>query len=135
MTKSARKGIEVSSDAAARLQTARNWVLAYPADTEILIIANSTDAASDFQLGVVTASGAWFGIKRFTLNVLVSRLAQHALAASGTTPASNLTFTAVVARAIHSLQSEGQLSYFERVATRPGFPIAVAKTLEELPHE
>jgi hypothetical protein len=70
MTKSARKGIEVSSDAAARLQTARNWVLAYPADTEILIIANSTEAASDFQLGVLSASGAWFGIKRLTLNVL-----------------------------------------------------------------
>src|SRR6266542_3082975 len=132
MTKSARKGIEVSSDAVERLQTARNWVLAYPADTEILIVANSTEAASDFQLSVVSSSAAWFGIKHLTLNVLASRLAQHALAASGSAPASNLTFTAVVARAIHSLQSEGALSYFERVATRPGFPIAVAKTLEEL---
>jgi RecB family exonuclease len=37
-----------------------------------------------------------------------------------------------VARAIHSLQSQGKLTYFEPVATRPGFPIAVAKTLEEL---
>jgi len=66
------------------------------------------------------------------LNVLASRLAQHSLATSGTAPASKLSFTAIVARAIHSLQSEDKLSYFEPVATRPGFPIAVAKTLEEL---
>ena len=81
---------------------------------------------------MVGSRGAWFGIKRFTLNVLASRLAQHTLAAAGSAPASSLSFTAVVARAIHSLQSEGELSYFEPVATRPGFPVAVAKTLEEL---
>src|SRR6267142_2305636 len=74
MTKLSKSSIEVSSDAAARVQIARDWIQAYPADTEI----------------------------------------------------------SVVARSIHSLQSEGKLNYFEPVATRPGFPIAVAKTLEEL---
>ena len=54
------------------------------------------------------------------------------LAESGTAPATNLTFTAVVARAIHSLQSKSKLTYFAPVATKPGFPIAVAKTLAEL---
>src|SRR5882724_4184816 len=126
------KRIELSSYAAVRVQTARDWIQAYPTDTEILVIAHSAEAATDLHLGVVGAAGAWFGIKRFTLNGLASRLAQHALVASGTAPASNLSFTAVAARAIHSLQSEGKLNYFEPVATRPGFPIAVAKTLEEL---
>src|SRR6266850_7099823 len=124
--------IEASSDAATRITIARDWIQAYPADTEILVIAHSVEAAADLHLSVVSSTGSWFGIKRFTLNVLASRLAQHALAASATAPASNLSFTAVVARAIHSLQSKGKLNYFEPVATRPGFPIAVAKTLEEL---
>ncbi len=115
-----------------RLQVARDWIQAYPADAEILVIAHSTEAAADLHLSVVSSRGAWFGIKRFTINVLASRLAKNVLAASGTAPASNLSFTAVVARAIHSLQSDGKLNYFAPVATRPGFPIAVAKTLEEL---
>src|SRR5258705_9187851 len=124
--------IEVSADAANRVQFARDWIQSYPSDTEMLVLAHSAEAATDLYLSVISASGAWFGVKRLTLNGLASRLAQHALAASGTAPASNLSFTAVVARAIHSLHSDGKLKYFAPVATRPGFPIAVAKTLEEL---
>ncbi len=132
MKRNQTKRIEVSSDAATRITIARAWIEANPSDAEILVIAHSAEAANEIHLGVIGAKGAWFGIKRLTLNVLASRLAQHALAASGSAPASSLSFTAVVARAIHSLQSEGKLSYFGPVATRPGFPVAVAKTLEEL---
>ena len=132
MAVSRNKRIEVSADAAHRVQFARDWIQSYPSDTEMLVVAHSAEAATDLYLGVISASGAWFGVKRLTLNGLASRLAQHALAASGTAPASNLSFTAVVARAIHSLHSDGKLKYFAPVATRPGFPIAVAKTLEEL---
>jgi ATP-dependent helicase/nuclease subunit B len=124
--------IEVSSDAAVRVQIAREWIKVYPADTEVLVVAHSTEAAADLQLSVVSLTGSWFGIKRCTLNILAARLAQHALAASGKAPASGLSFTAVVARAIHSLQAKSKLTYFEPVATRPGFPVAVAKTLAEL---
>jgi ATP-dependent helicase/DNAse subunit B len=126
------KRVEVSIDAATRITIARAWMGKHPADTEILVVTHSAEAASDLHLGIVSSTGAWFGVKRFTLNSLASRLAQHALAKSGTAPSSNLSFTAVVARAIHSLQSEGKLKYFGPVATRPGFPVAVAKTLEEL---
>jgi ATP-dependent helicase/nuclease subunit B len=126
------KRIEVSADAANRLQFGHDWIQSYPSDTEMLVVAHSAEAATDLYLGVISASGAWFGARRLTLNGLASRLAQHALAASGTAPASNLSFTAVVARAIHSLHSDGKLKYFAPVATRPGFPIAVAKTLEEI---
>ena len=134
------KRIVVGNDAAERQRIARQWLEAYARDTEILLIAHSAEAATDLHLGLVSAAGSWFGIKRFTLNALAARLAQHALARSGTAPASNLSFTAVVARAIHALQLSSEskanlgedLSYFSPVATRPGFPVAVAKTLEEL---
>lgn len=124
--------IQVSADAAARGQIARDWLQAYPAHSEILVVAHSAEAAAELQLNVVDSTGQWFGMKRFTLNVLASKLAQDSLASSATAPASNLSFTAVVARSIHSLQSEHRLSYFAPVATRPGFPIAVARTLAEL---
>ena len=77
------KRIEVSSDAASRITKAREWMEKYAADTEILVVAHSVEAAADLHLSVVSSAGSWFGIKRFTLNVLASRLAQHALAASG----------------------------------------------------
>jgi len=81
---------------------------------------------------IVDVAGSWFGIKRLTLNGLASRLAQGALAESAIAPASHLSFIAVVARAIHLLQSSSNFNYFAPVATKPGFPIAVAKTIEEL---
>ena len=126
------KTFEVSSDAERRLQLAQEWIQSYPADTETLVVAHSREAANDLHLRVVQARGAAFGIKRVTLNFIASRLSQRVLVESGTAPATNLTFTAVVARAIHSLQSKGKLTYFAPVATKPGFPIAVARTLAEL---
>ena len=104
----------------------------YPADTELLLLANSTEAGNDLHLNSVASRGAAFGVKRFSLNVLAARMAQRQFAESGSVPATNLSFTAVVARAIHSLQSKSGLTYFEPVATKPGFTIAVARTLAEL---
>jgi ATP-dependent helicase/nuclease subunit B len=124
--------IEISPDAFARLALAEEWVKSYPSDTELLIVPHSNEAATDLVLRIAQSRGAWFGARRFSLNALASRLAQQSLVVSATAPASALSFTAVVARAIHSLQSEGKLSYFAPVATRPGFPVAVSKTLEEL---
>jgi len=126
------KDLRVSNDANLRLRVAQEWVESYSADTEILLVAHSREAADDLLLRVVQSRGAAFGIKRVTLNFIASRLAQQLLAEAGTAPATNLTFTAVVARAIHSLQSKSKLTYFAPVATKPGFPIAVAKTLAEL---
>lgn len=117
-----KKGVVVSSDAATRLQIARDWLEAYPSDTEVVILAHSPEAANDFHLRAASERGAWFGIRRYTLNGLAARLAHSTLAQSGTASASSLSFIAVVARAIHSLQSESKLTYFAPVATRPGFP-------------
>ena len=123
--------IEISIDAALRLECARGWLDSFPSDAEILLVAHSREAANDLYLQVVQTRGAVFGIKRVTLNSLASRLAQNVLVESGTAPATNLTFTAVVARAIHSLHSKNKLDYFAPVATKPGFSIAVARTLSE----
>lgn len=124
--------IEVSYDAETRLAVAATWLESYAADDEILIVGPTSEAADDLYLRVASSKGAWFGISRSTLNAQGARLALAALAESELASASALSFVAVVARAIHSLQGEGKLTYFASVATRPGFPVAVARTLEEL---
>ena len=124
--------IEVSSDAATRLRLAAEWLTAFSTDTETLVLAHSHEAASDFLLRSFTSRAASFGIRKFTLNGLASRLARHDFALSQRAPASPLSFRAVVARAVHQLYSKDRLPYFAPVATKPGFAVAVAKTLEEL---
>jgi RecB family exonuclease len=124
--------IEVSNDAATRLRIAADWIEAYPADAELTILAHSVESASDLLLRNLTSRNALFGLKKFTLNGLAHRIAQNALAATSSAPASALSFTAVVARAVHQLNAEEKLKYFAPVATKPGFPVAVARTLEEL---
>src|SRR5216117_2554954 len=124
--------IEVSPDAAVRLALAEEWLKSFPSDAELLIISHGNEAATDLILRVIESRGAWFGAKRLNVNGLAARLAQRALAASGSAPATKLSFTAVVAHAIHSLNADHKLNYFAPVATRPGFPVAVARTLEEL---
>lgn len=132
MKKSRQNLIEVSADAELRLNVARDWIQSHPTDTELLLISNSTESANDLHLSIVATRGVAFGVKRMTLNVLASRLAQRQLGEAGLTPATNLSFTAVVARAIHSLQSQSALTYFAPVATKPGFTVAVSRTLAEL---
>ncbi|HKE60743.1 MAG TPA: hypothetical protein VKB46_28755, partial [Pyrinomonadaceae bacterium] len=132
MRRSTNLALEVSKDAASRIQIARDWILAQSAFTEILLVTHSLEAATDLSLAVAAVQGSRFGLRRLTFNTLAARLAQHSLTRSGNAPASSLSFIAVVARAIHSLQLEGKLSYFAPVASQPGFPVAVAKTLEEL---
>ena len=126
------KRIEVSSDAAVRLRLASEWLENFPLDREVVIVAHSVEAANDFLMRTAAARRASFGIRRFTLNSLAARLAQPILAKSGAASASGLSFVAVVARAIHSLHLDGKLTYFEPVAKRPGFPVAVSRTVGEL---
>lgn len=127
-----KRRIAVSCDAAARLAMASEWLESHQAQTEILIVGPTSEAADYLYLRAANSKASWFGIKRFTLNSLAARLARPVLAESAHASASALSFIAVAARAIHSLQLDGKLSYFAPVANRPGFPVAVGRTLEEL---
>jgi hypothetical protein len=126
------KRIEVSSDAASRLAGAAGWLESYAADREILIVGPSAEAADDLYFRAANSKASWFGIKRFTLNALAAQLARPGLAESERASASALSFIAVTSRAIHSLNLDGKLSYFAPVANQPGFPVAIARTLQEL---
>src|SRR5690242_11926187 len=127
-----KRRIEVSNHAASRLGVAAAWLDSYAGDHEILVVGPTADAADDLYLRTVGSKGSSFGTKRLTLNGLATQIARAVLAESGCASASALSVVAVTARAIHALHADKQLAYFAPVATRPGFPIAVARTLEEL---
>ncbi len=121
-----------SPRAADRIGAARAWLEAIAPGSEVLVVEPGWGAADDLVRELAVDRGALFGIHRLSLNRLVGLLAAEDLAAARLVPASGLAAEAVAARAIHRLKAAGGLSYFEPIADRPGFPTAVARTLEEL---
>lgn len=132
MRKPPRATLLISPDSLTRLAAAAEWLNGYAPDAEILVVSPTRESGDEFVRNAALAAGARFGLTRLTLTQLASVLAAPVLARAGRTPATGLVLTAVAARAVHLLLAEGALSYFEPVATRPGFPTAVARTLKEL---
>ena len=129
---SGRCRLVVAADAATRLDQAAHWLRAQPAGAEVLVLAPTPEAGDELVRGAAVAKGALFGVLRLTLSRLAGLLAARALAAEQRTPASGLSLDAVAARAVHMLAADGALRYFAPVADRPGFPRAVARTVDEL---
>ena len=122
----------VSYDSTTRLSNATEWLTRYPLDTEMLIISASREAGDEFVRNAALKSDAQFGLARITLDRLAVNLAAPILAESGRVPATALSLEALTARCVHLLVADEALSYFAPVAKRPGFPRAVARTLDEL---
>jgi CRISPR/Cas system-associated exonuclease Cas4 (RecB family) len=121
-----------SSSAAARLAAARRFVLDAAVASELLIVSASRGAADDFARDLARTRTATFGLYRFSLTQLAARLAAPRLARARLSPATALGVQAVAARALFDAAAERSLSYFAPVAATPGFPQALARTLEEL---
>src|SRR5262245_60917076 len=132
MAKQANRQIVSSHDTGTRLSSAAQWLNEYPPDAEILILSPTREAGDEFVRHAALSTGARFGLTRITLNQIASVLAAPGLAHTGVAPASGLVLAAVAARSVHLLLAEEKLAYFSEVATRPGFPTAAARTLEEL---
>ena len=124
--------VVLSSSATVRLDAARRFVLAASPDTEWLIVAASRAAADDFARALALTRGATFGLHRLSLIQLAARLAAPLLARERLSPTTPLGVQAVAARALFDAVQGGALSYFAPVASAPGFPRALARTLEEV---
>jgi ATP-dependent helicase/nuclease subunit B len=123
--------IEAGS-AAARVDEARRFLAAFPPDAERLIVAASRGAADDLAREVAVASGATWGLHRFSFTQLAARVAAPALAADGVSPGTTLGGEAVAARAAFEATRDEALEYFRPVARMPGFARALSRTLREL---
>ncbi len=120
-----------SSDAARRLHEARAWLAAH-AGRGALIVSASRGAADDLARAVARTRGGAAGLHRFSFTQLAAHLAAPVLAARGVVPATRVASEAVAARAAFEARRDGDLGYFGPVASTPGFPRALARTLHEL---
>jgi hypothetical protein len=115
-----------------RLSAARDLIAACTPGTRVLIVGASRGAADDLARQVAAMRPATFGIQRLSLTQLAARSALLTLAAEGTTPSTRLGAEAVATRAAFDATRASTLAYFGPVAGTPGFPRALARTLQEL---
>ncbi len=121
-----------SVSAAARLDAVVELLAARSPGSECLIVAASRGAADDVARRVARQVGATFGLTRFSFSELAARLASST---PGDTPriiGSPAGAQAAAARAAFDAVAAHELAYLAPVATLPGFPTALARTLHEL---
>jgi len=121
-----------SSAAQLRLAEARAFVRAQAARGDVLVVGASRGAADDLARAVAIESGATIGLHRFSVSQLAARLAAPVLASRELAPSPYLASEAVAARATFDATREDALRYFLPVVHTPGFPRALARTLQEL---
>ena len=120
-----------SSESAVRLAEARAWLVAR-VERGALVVSASRGAADDLARGVALERGGAVGLHRFSFAQLAAYLAAPVLAARGIAPATRIGSEAVAARAAFEAAKENGLEYFAPIASTPGFPRALARTLHEL---
>jgi ATP-dependent helicase/nuclease subunit B len=122
----------LSASASIRLHEARKFLDTFSAGTEVLLLGASRGAVDDLARTIAMEKGATFGLHRLSFTQLAARLAAEELAANGQAPSSALGYEAVAARAAFEANKDKALDYFSPVSSTPGFPKALARTLQEL---
>ena len=120
-----------SSEAALRLEAAHEWLLTH-AGRGAVIVGASRGAADNLARSVAKMRGGALGLHRFSFTQLAAHLAAPVLASRGAVPVTRVGTEAVAARATFEAQHDHELTYFAPVASTPGFPRALARTLNEL---
>ena len=121
-----------SPSASARLGAATRFLHQRPSSAETLIVGASRGAADDLARAIGRQVGATFGLSRFSLTELAARIASAQLAGGRRSPGGFAGSEAVAVRAVFDATAAGELTYFAPVASMPGFPKALARTLHEL---
>ncbi len=124
--------VVTSTSAVARIGAARQFLERLSSSTECVVVGATRGAADDFVRAIATRSGATFGLSRFGLTELAARSASVRLAGARRAPATQAGGEAVAARAVFEAVAAGELEYFTPVASMPGFPRALSRTIHEL---
>jgi CRISPR/Cas system-associated exonuclease Cas4 (RecB family) len=121
-----------SAAAELRLAEARAFVDRHLTNDGLLLVAASRGAVDDLARAAARRRDATMGLHRFGFAQLAARLAAPVLAIRGIAPATWLGSEAVAARTTFDARRDGELTYFAPVSTTPGFPRALARTIQEL---
>ncbi len=100
---------------------------------EVVVLAPTRAAADEFVRE--QAGSGLLGVHRFTPAQFAATLAAPLAAARRLAPISRLSSEALVARVVHQLKEQHQLSYFHPVANTPGFARVLASTIQEIRYE
>lgn len=132
MAKSPRIRLVESASARRRLDEAIAFLRDCPRGTEILAVGPTRESVDDLVRELAGEIGATFGIHRFGFWQLVAHVASSELATAGLAPATALGMEAVAARAAFDADSQRKIPGLSPIVRFPGFPSALASTLEEL---
>jgi ATP-dependent helicase/nuclease subunit B len=121
-----------STSAAARLEAAERFLADRSPSEECVIVGASRGAADDLARAIASRTGATFGLARFSLTELASRVGAAGLAGAHRVPSTRAGAEATAARAVFDAVAAGDLDYFAPVALMPGFSKALTTTLYEL---
>ncbi|MEE2637398.1 MAG: PD-(D/E)XK nuclease family protein [Acidobacteriota bacterium] len=124
--------LHISASAAARLDNAHGVLDTLSVASEALLVGATREAVDDFARVRANRRGASFGLHRFSLRQLASRVASTRLAREHLAPATSLGAEAVAARAAFEEVGEETLRYFTRIARLRSFGRTLASTLNEL---
>jgi len=114
-----------------RLRCASEFLAKFSGE-EILLVAPTRTAADECVRQSCIQSNVVFGVHRFTLPLLAYTIASERLAESGITALAGVAVDALAARSVHACRINGELNWFDPVATTPGFFRALGSTITEL---
>jgi hypothetical protein len=121
-----------ATSASARLNAAADFLTPRPPSSEVVIVGASRGAADDFARSIARRAGATFGLMRFSLTQLAARAAAVRLAGASRAPLTQAGAEATAARVVFDALGGGRARILRPVASMPGFPKALARTLYEL---
>ena len=126
--------IVTSPVASVRLDAARQFLAGTSPITEVLLVGETRESADELARERLRAQPALFGLHRFSLSQLASRLASAELARRRLAPATGLGAEAVAARAAFEERRNGTLEYLAPIARLRSIGRTLASTLRDVRH-
>src|SRR5215469_7476529 len=121
-----------SASAAERLARARKFLDGLPGASEVVVVGSSRTSADDFVRTVAAERGATLGLHRFSMVQLVSHIARGEIARRGLAPLTGTGAVALQIRCVFQVRRNPGFKFFGPVAGKPGFALALGKTVDEL---
>jgi ATP-dependent helicase/nuclease subunit B len=121
-----------SASAAERLAQARKFLDGLPRASEVVVVGSSRTSADDLVRTVAAERGATLGLHRFSMVQLVSHIARGEIARRGLAPLTGTGAVALQIRCVFQVRKNPGFKFFGPVASKPGFALALGKTVDEL---
>jgi hypothetical protein len=122
----------VAASSHERVEAAAAALQQFASAARVLVVGASRATADELAFLAAKRTGGLFGVTRVGYAELATKLALPSLARRGLSPTGGLGIEAIAARAAFTASSSRRLQYFDPVATLPGFPRALAKTVTDL---